>query len=78
MGTSLYVGNIPWEINDEELTMAFKNTLQIDEIRAKIEHDQQTGHSRGFGFVEVPDDKIEDVIEKMHGYELGGQELIVN
>lgn len=78
MGTSLYVGNIPWEVSDEELTLAFKNTLQIDEIRAKIEHDQRTGHSRGFGFVEVPDDRIEDVIQKMHGYELGGQELIVN
>ena len=78
MGTNLYVGNISWDVTDEDLMAAFKSMLQTDEIRAKIEHDHMTGESRGFGFVEVPDDRIDEVIEKMHGYELGGRELIVN
>lgn len=78
MGTSLYVGNIPWEVTEDELTQIFRSVSQVDEIRAKIERDQLTGQSRGFGFVEVPDDRIEDIIISMHGFELGGRELIVN
>jgi len=78
MGTSLYVGNIPWEVSEEELTGIFKSSLKVDEISSKIELDQMTGHSRGFGFVEVPDHKIKEAINKMHGYELNGRELIVN
>ena len=78
MGTSLYVGNIPWEITETELTNAFKSVVQVDDIRAKIELDQRTGHSRGFGFVEVPDECIEEIIQKMHGFELGNREHIVN
>ena len=78
MATSLYVGNIPWQVTEDELTSIFRSVSQVDEIRAKIEHDQLTGQSRGFGFVEVPDQYIEDVIKKMHGFELGGRELLVN
>lgn len=74
----MYVGNLPWDVSEEELTRLFKDISQVDEVRAKIELDQLTGKSRGFGFIEVPDDKIEDVIQKMHGFELGGREIIVN
>ncbi len=78
MSTSVYVGNIPWEVSEDELAHIFRSNLQIDEVRAKIEHDQMTGESRGFGFIEIPDEKIEEAIHKMHGFDLNGRELIVN
>ena len=78
MGTSLYVGNIPWDVTEDQLASVFKSTTQVDQIRAKIEHDQMTGESRGFGFVEVPEERMDHVIEAMNGYDLGGRELIVN
>ncbi len=78
MGTSLYVGNIPWDVTEDQLASVFKSTTQVDQIRAKIEHDQMTGESRGFGFVEVPEERMDHVIEAMNGYALGDRELIVN
>ena len=40
--------------------------------------DRATGRSKGFGFVEVPDEQAEQVIAAMNGKELGGREIIVN
>ncbi len=78
MSTSLYVGNLSWETTEEELASVFNDINEIDKVRAKIEKDALTGEPRGFGFVEVPNDQVEVVIKKMHGFELNGRELIVN
>jgi cold-inducible RNA-binding protein len=78
MRKSLYVGNLPWEITENELMAAFQNINQVDDVRVTIETDKRTGLSRGFAFVDVPEEKIDKVVRTMHGYELGGRTLIVN
>jgi RNA recognition motif-containing protein len=45
----LYVGNLPWSINDDGLTQLFAAHGSVK--RAKVVMDRETGRSRGFGFV---------------------------
>lgn len=78
VGTNLYVGNIPWEISEEQLYHLFRDTNKTDQIRVNIEKDKKTGQSRGFAFVEVPDEHIQSIISRMDGYNLLGRKLIVN
>lgn len=76
MAKTLYVGNLPWNISDEELRSAFEAHAQI--ISARIITERETGRSRGFGFVEVEDNDAPKVIKEMNGFELKGRSLIVN
>jgi RNA recognition motif-containing protein len=76
MAKTLYVGNLPWGITEEELTQAFSEHASIESVR--IIKDRETGRSKGFGFVEVEDDNVEDIVAKMNGTEFGGRTLVVN
>ncbi len=76
MAKTLYVGNLPWAATEDELTQAFSAHASIESVR--IIKDRETGRSKGFGFVEVADDNIEEVITKMNGAEFGGRTLVVN
>lgn len=73
---TLYVGNLPWSATKEDLAALFSNYTQVKSSR--IIMDRASGRSRGFGFIEVEDDNIEAIIEKMNGKDMGGRELIVN
>jgi len=76
LAKTLYVGNLPWTTTEEELTEAFNAHVQVESVR--IIKDRETGRSKGFGFVEVGDDNLEDVIAKMNGSTMGGRTLVVN
>jgi len=76
MAKSLYVGNLPWSIKEEELKQAFEAHAPV--ISARIISDRETGRSRGFGFVEVEDNDAPKVVKEMNGFELGGRSLMVN
>lgn len=76
MVRTLYVGNLPWTTNDEDLTRAFEAHGQV--VSSRIITDRQTGRSRGFGFVEVADGDVEKMISAMNGVELGNRVLTVN
>lgn len=73
---TLYFGNLPWAATNEDLTNAVSQYCEV--ISARIATDRETGRSRGFGFVEVPADKAETVIEALNGAEWGGRPLTVN
>jgi RNA recognition motif-containing protein len=73
---TLYVGNLPWTISEQELTTSFEAHGQV--ISARIVTDRETGKSRGFGFVEVEDADSQKMIKAMNGFSLGGRDLIVN
>jgi len=73
---TLYVGNLPWSINEQELSAAFEAHAPV--ISARIITERETGRSRGFGFVEVEDNDAPKVIKEMNGFQLGGRSLIVN
>ena len=76
MTKTLYVGNVPWTIKEDELIASFEAHGEI--ISARMITDRTTGKSKGFGFVEVNDNDAEKIVKAMHGFNLGGRDLIVN
>ena len=76
MAKSLYVGNLPWQLTEEELSSAFSAHAPV--TGARIITDRATGRSKGFGFVEVEDADADKVIQAMNGQEMGGRPLVVN
>jgi len=73
---TLYVGNLPWQATEAELTSSFEAHGQV--ISARMVTERETGRSRGFGFVEVEDADAQKMIKAMNGSSLGGRALIVN
>jgi RNA recognition motif-containing protein len=73
----IYVGNLPFSVNDQGLREAFEPHGQVSS--AQIVMDRETGRPRGFGFVEMSnDDEARKAIEALHGQQLGGRTLVVN
>lgn len=76
MAKTLYVGNLPWSASEESLADAFRPHGTV--ISSRIITDKETGRSRGFGFVEVEDADVENMISAMNGSEVGGRQVVVN
>lgn len=72
----IYVGNLPWRVDDAELSSMF--TPHGSVISASVVMDRETGRSRGFGFVEMSDDDSRKAISELDGQDLGGRGLRVN
>ncbi len=73
---TLYVGNLPWATTDKDLAEFFSDSTEV--IASRVIIDRATGRSKGFGFIEIPEENIEKVISHMNGKEFGGREIIVN
>jgi len=69
MSVRLYVGNLPKEVNRDELQSFFAEGAQeSDTVSAKVIVDRKTGKCRGFGFVTVKtDEQADQFIEKFNG-----------
>jgi len=76
MPVTLYVGNLPWSLSEDELAEAFAAVGRVQ--AARIITERETGRSRGFGFVDLDDDRAQRAIEVMDSFELKGRKLIVN
>lgn len=76
MTTTLYVGNLPWSTTEEELNGIFASYAEVKSSR--IITDRETGRSRGFGFVEIENADVAQVIEALNGSEVGGRQIVVN
>jgi RNA recognition motif-containing protein len=76
MTKTLYFGNLPWTITNDDLSQAIAQHAEV--ISARIATDRETGRSRGFGFVEVPEEKAQAVIDALNGADWGGRPLTVN
>jgi RNA recognition motif-containing protein len=72
----LYVGNLPWSVDDGELEALFSAMGTVHS--ARVISDRETGRSRGFGFVELDDDAAGKAIEELNGSDFGGRQLRVN
>lgn len=72
----LYVGNLSYSVTDDDLRQAFASFGQVES--ARVITDRETNRSRGFGFVEMPDDDGRAAIQGLDGYELQGRALKVN
>ncbi|MBE0642477.1 MAG: RNA-binding protein [Bacteroidetes bacterium] len=74
---NLYVGNLSYQMTDDDLHNAFAAYGEVSS--AKIIMDRDTGRSKGFGFVEMPDDaEAEEAIKALDGADLGGRNIKVN
>ena len=77
MGNKLYVGNLPYQVRDQDLQDAFGAFGQV--TSAKVMMERETGRSKGFGFVEMGSDaEAQAAINGMNGQALGGRNLVVN
>ena len=76
MSKILYFGNLPFTTTAAHLTELVKPFSEV--ISARIGLDRKTYKSRGFGFVEVPDETARAVILALHGTQFHGRELKVN
>ncbi len=77
MSTKLFVGSLPWSVNDEELKETFEQHGTV--VSAKVITDRDTRRSRGFGFVEMENqDDAQKAIKALHESELNGRNIVVN
>ena len=74
---NIYVGNLSWNLKDQDLSNLFAAHGEVSS--AKIVTDKFTGRSKGFGFVEMPnDDQAQAAIAAMNGSEVDGRNIVVN
>ena len=77
MGNKLYVGNLSYNVRDEDLQQAFAQYGNVSS--AKVMMDRDTGRSKGFGFVEMGTDaEAQAAINGMNGQSLDGRAIVVN
>ena len=77
MGNKLYVGNLPYSINDGSLQDLFSPHGTVRS--AKVIMDRDSGRSKGFGFVEMgSDQEAQAAIGALNGKPLEGRNLTVN
>jgi RNA recognition motif-containing protein len=76
-GMNIYVGNLPFRVDDDELRQIFEAYGEV--TSTSVINDKITGRSRGFGFVEMPvDSEAEEAIKKLDGANIKGRVLKVN
>jgi RNA recognition motif-containing protein len=77
MGKKLYVGNLSYNVTDDQLTQMFAAHGSV--TSAQVIMDRDTGRSKGFGFVEMGNDQeAQAAITAMNGQEVDGRTLTVN
>lgn len=73
----IYVGNLPHASTEDSVRQAFSQHGEVATVR--IIMDRETGQSRGFGFVDMPNnEEAQNAISKMNGVEFEGRRLNVN
>jgi RNA recognition motif-containing protein len=74
---TIYVGNLSFQATEEDLQEVFSEYGEV--ARISLPTDRETGRKRGFAFIEMKEDSVEDtVIAELDGAEWLGRELRVN
>ena len=74
---NIYVSNLSFNVQDEDLKSYFADYGEVSS--AKVINDKETGRSRGFGFVEMPDDSAaQKAIAELDGATVDGRAIKVN
>jgi len=77
MGNKLYVGNLPYDTNEDDLTALFAEAGTVSTVN--VMRDRETGRARGFAFVEMATDQdAQNAISQLHEHSFGGRTLTVN
>lgn len=73
----LFVGNISHSMNNDDLKKVFEPFGEV--LSAQIVMDRETGRSRGFGFVEMENNRAaDDAIKALNDKEVAGRNITVN
>ncbi|HEX9668637.1 MAG TPA: RNA-binding protein [Thermoanaerobaculia bacterium] len=74
---NLYVGNLSYRLTEDELRRVFEEFGQV--TSCTIIKDKMTGQSKGFGFLEMPEQsEAEAAIKSLNGRDIEGRKLNVN
>lgn len=77
MNTKLFVGNIPFSLNESSLEELFSQSGKV--VSVTIPTDRDTGRKRGFAFVEMgTQSEAEAAIRTLNGHTIEGRQLVVN
>lgn len=77
MSTKIYVGNLPYSVDDASLKSNFSEFGSVSS--AKVMMDRETGRSKGFGFVEMASLEVaQAAITGLHGMSVDGRSIVVN
>jgi len=76
MTKKLYVGNLPFQTTEDDLSDLFSGVGAVESVR--IITDRDTGRSRGFGFIEMGDEDADKAINEFNGKDMEGRPLTVN
>ncbi len=77
MSNKIYVGNLPYSIDDQSLVHNFSEYGGV--TSAKVMTDRDTGRSKGFGFVEMTTaEEAQAAIAGLNGMSVGGRAIVVN
>ncbi|KDP31006.1 hypothetical protein JCGZ_11382 [Jatropha curcas] len=73
----IYVGNLPWDVDNARLEQVFSEHGKV--VEARVVYDRETGRSRGFGFVTMASEtELHDAIAALDGRSLDGRAIRVN
>jgi RNA recognition motif-containing protein len=74
---NIYVGNLPYNLTEDDLRAAFSEFGEVSSVN--IIMDRMSGQSKGFGFVEMPEDsEAEEAIKALNESALNGRNIKVN
>lgn len=77
MSVKIYVGNLPYSVDDASLESNFAEFGGVSS--AKVMMDRETGRSKGFGFVEMASAEVaQAAITALHGMSVDGRTIVVN
>lgn len=77
MNRKLYVGNLPYETNENDLQTLFAEAGPVESVN--VVRDRETGRARGFAFVEMSTDQgAQAAVSQLHDRSFGGRRLTVN
>ena len=77
MARKLYVGNLPYTTNEQDLQDLFATAGNVESIN--VMRDMATGRARGFAFIEMAtDEEAQQAISMLNDRDFGGRNLTVN
>lgn len=77
MATNLFVGSLPWSVNDEQLAQIFSEAGTV--VSAKVITERDSGRSKGYGFVEMSsDEEAKKAIDTLNEKEIEGRAITVS
>ncbi len=74
---NIYIGNLSYNVTDQDLQKLFEEYGKVE--RSNIISDRETGRSKGFGFIEMPEQSEgQKAIEELDGQDVDGRNIRVN